>query len=335
MKTIAFAAFLVVLVPASVRASSPVAPDAIVAQDGSGQYISIQEAIDHAPARPNKTDKRWVILIKPGTYREVVYIQREYSNLAIVGEDAERTVLAFDLNSKMVGPDGKPIGTFRTPTLYVDADGTVFQNLTISNTAAAGVGQALAMKVDADRVVFRNCRFIGFQDTVLLNRGRQYFEGCTIQGLVDFIFGGATAMFEHCHIICLHTIYTGFITAASTPEGQPFGFVFRDCDITGPVPDGKSSLGRPWRKYAKVVFINTEMSGVISPAGWDNWDSLEAEKSTFYAEYHSTGPGAVPGSRPSWTKQLTDSEASRYTTEQVLGGDDGWVPQGAIALMAK
>ncbi|HZZ18979.1 MAG TPA: pectinesterase family protein [Opitutaceae bacterium] len=335
MKTTPYVICLLALLPFTARAAASAAADATVAQDGSGQYTSIQDAIEHSPHRSSKNDKRWVILVKNGTYHELVYIQREYLNLAIIGEDADHTILTNDLNSKMVGLDGKPIGTFGTPTLHVDSDGAIFENLTVSNTAAPGVGQALALRVDADRVVFRGCKFIGFQDTVLLNRGRQYFEGCTIQGLVDFIFGGSTAFFEHCSIICLHTIYTGFVTAASTPEDQPFGFVFRDCTISGPVPDGRSALGRPWREYAKVVYINTNMSGVISPAGWDNWDSAANEKSVFYAEYNSTGAGANPGSRPSWIKRLTEQQAAEYTIANVLGGDDRWKPAPSIAPAAK
>jgi pectinesterase len=323
------------ILSAAADGESLVGPDAIVAQDGSGQYTSVQEAIDHTPARSSKNDRRWIILIKPGTYREVVYIEREFSNLAIIGEDAEHTVLTYDLNAKLTGLDGKPIGTFRTPTLYIDADGAVFQNLTVANTAAPGAGQGLALRVDADRVAFRNCRFLGFQDTVLLNRGRQYFDGCTIEGLVDFIFGGATAFFQHCQIRCLHTRFSGFVTAASTPEGQPFGFVFGDCRITGPVPDRKSFLGRPWRNYAKTVFINTEMSAVISRAGWDNWDNLQAEKTTFYAEYHSTGPGSDPAGRVRWIRQLTDAEALNYTVSNVLGGSDGWNPEASLIPKAK
>jgi pectinesterase len=332
MKISLYLIYLTAILPVVTHANPPLTPDVVVAQDGSGQYKSIQDAINHAPARSGKSDRRWIILVKSGTYREIVYIQREYLNLVIVGEDAEHTILTYNLSSKMLGLDGKAIGTFRTPTLQVDADGTIFQNLTVSNTAAPGIGQAVALRVDADRVAFRNCRFMGFQDTVLLNRGRQYFDGCTIEGLVDFIFGGATAFFEHCQIICLHTKYTGFITAASTPEDQPFGFVFRDCRITGPVPDGNSSLGRPWREYAKVVFLNTEMSGVISPAGWNNWDNPEAKTSTYYAEYHSTGLGANSGVRPSWIKRLTDSEAAEYTIPNVLGGLDRWVPQSEVVL---
>ena len=335
MNIIPYSVLLVTILSAAAQGDRPIGPDATVAQDGSGQYTSVQDAINHVQARSSKNDRKWMILIRPGVYRELVYIQREFSNLAIIGEDAERTILTYDLNAKMRGLDGKAIGTFRTPTLYIDADDAVFQNLTVANTAAPGAGQALALRVDADRVAFRNCRFLGFQDTILLNRGRQYFDECTIEGLVDFIFGGATAFFEHCEIRCLHTRFSGFVTAASTPEGQPFGFVFARCRITGPVPDGKSFLGRPWRNYAKTVFLNTEMSGVISPVGWDDWEKPQAEKTAFYSEYHSTGPGSDPAARPAWIRHLIDVEALRYTVTNVIGGSDGWNPEAAFVPTAK
>ena len=215
------------------------AADAVVAADGSGQYKSVQEAISAAPMRTGAADPSWVILVKPGTYQERVYVQRERGNITVTGEDAEKTIITFNLNATLPGPDGKPIGTFRTPTVQIDGDGMVWENLTIANSAGP-VGQALALRVDGDRVVFKHCRFLGWQDTILVNRGRHYFADCYIEGHVDFIFGAATAYFERCHIHCLKD---GYITAASTPEGQAHGFVFADCQITG--ADGRENLSRP------------------------------------------------------------------------------------------
>ena len=170
-------------------------------------------------------------------------------------------------------PDGKPIGTFRTPSTTIDADDFTAENITFENSAGP-VGQALAIRVDGDRAVFRNCRFLGWQDTILLNRGRQYFENCYIAGHVDFIFGAATAWFEKCHIHCLGD---GYITAASTPVDQPFGFVFSNCKITGDKPETRTYLGRPWRIYASTIFLNTEMSDVVRPEGWNDWKKPETQ----------------------------------------------------------
>src|SRR6185503_6011192 len=189
--------------------------------------------------------------------------------------------------------------------------------------SAGPVGQALAIRIEGDQVAFRKCRFLGWQDTILANRGRHYFADCYIAGHVDFIFGGATAFFERCHIHCLRS---GYITAASTPMEQPFGFVFSHCKITGETDEVKTYLGRPWRDFASVIFLNTEMSGVVRPVGWHNWDKPAREKSSRYAEYKSIGPGAQKESRVLWSRQLSGTEARSITVEKVLGGADKWNP---------
>jgi pectinesterase len=293
----------------------------VVAADGSARYTSVQEAIMAVPA--GSADSPVIIRIKPGVYKELIYIQREKRFFKLVGESPEKTILTFDLNANIVGKDGKPIGTFRTPSTLIDADDFTAENLTFENSAGA-VGQALAIRVDGDRVLFRNCRFLGWQDTILLNRGRQYFENCYITGHVDFIFGGATAFFEHCHI---HSRGDGYITATSTPDNQPFGFVFSHCKITGESPAVKTYLGRPWRAYSNVIYLDTEMSAVVRPAGWHNWNFPEREKTARYAEFNSSGPGADPRSRVAWSRQLSKAEAGAITVDKVLGGTDGWNPK--------
>ncbi|HEX3602100.1 MAG TPA: pectinesterase family protein [Lacipirellulaceae bacterium] len=294
----------------------------IVAADGTGQYAKVQDAIMAIPE--GRPESPVVIRIKPGTYKEQIYVQREKRCFQLIGEDAKSTVLTYDLHAKMLDKDGKPIGTFRTPSTLIDADDFTAQNLTFENSAGP-VGQALAIRVDGDRAVFRNCRFLGWQDTVLLNRGRQYFDRCYIEGHVDFIFGGATAYFENCQIQCLRN---GYITAASTPESQPFGFVFSDCKITAASPEAKTYLGRPWRSFAAVTFLKTEMASCVRPEGWHNWDLPEREKTARYAEYKSSGPGAQRSERVKWAKELTDEEAHGISVAKVLGGQDAWNPNG-------
>lgn len=320
-------------VAASLAAAGPL-PDAIVALDGSGQYTSVQAAISAAPMRTGRADARWVILVKPGTYQERIYVQRERGNLLVRGEDAEKTVIAFGLDANVRGPDSKPIGTFRTATVQIDGDGMIWENLTIANTAGRpgprpdghSVAQAVALRVDADRVAFRHCRFLGWQDTILVNRGRQYFTDCHLEGSVDFIFGGATTFFDHCDIRCMGD---GYITAASTPEGTPHGLVFADCAITG-APGVHTYLGRPWRIYARTVFLRTAMSDVVLPAGWHNWDKPKAENTTFYGEFANTGPGADMSARVPWAHRLTAEEAAGLTPQNVLAGDDGWNPVAGL-----
>ena len=293
----------------------------VVAADGSAQYKSVQEAVMAVPA--GTAESPVIIRIRPGTYKELIYVQREKRFFRFVGEDAAKTVLTYDLNANVRGPDGKPIGTFRTPTVQIDAEDFTAENVTFENTAGP-VGQALAVRVDGDRVVFRNCRFLGWQDTVFVNRGRQYFVDCYIAGHVDFIFGGATAFFERCHI---HALRDGYLTAASTPDTQPFGFVFKDCRITGESHAVKTYLGRPWRAHSAVTFLDTEMSEVVRPAGWHNWDFPEREKTVRYAEFGSRGPGGGTRGRVAWARRLTKSEAGYITPERVLAGADGWDPK--------
>jgi pectinesterase len=270
----------------------------VVAADGSGQFKTVQEAINAVP-QTTRFDNPAIIHVKPGVYKELIYVQHEKRFVHLVGEDPQKTILTYNLNANIIGTDGKPIGTFRTPSTFIDADDFTVENITFENTAGP-VGQALAIRVDGDRVVFRNCRFLGWQDTILINRGRQYFENCYITGHVDFIFGAATAFFENCHI---HILRDGYITAASTPPQQPFGFVFSHCKITGESPTVKTYLGRPWRPFASTIFLNTEMSEVIRPEGWNNWSQPDREQTSRYSEFGSTGPGAKPNERVKWAKQ--------------------------------
>jgi pectinesterase len=315
------AAFVPLLFVCFAREAEAAPVELVVAADGSAKYRTVQEAVMAVPA--GTADSPVVIRIKPGTYRELVYVQREKRFFKFVGEDASKTVITYDLNANIKGVDGKPIGTFRTPSVQIDADDFTAENITFENSAGP-VGQALAVRVDGDRVVFRNCRFLGWQDTVLLNRGRHYFEGCYIAGHVDFIFGAATAYFERCHI---HSLRDGYVTAASTPDNQPFGFVFRNCKITAESPNVKTYLGRPWRAYSAVTLLNTEMHEAVRPEGWHNWNFPEREKTVRYAEFGSTGPGAKTAARVPWARRLTKAEAKAITPERVLSGSDGWNPK--------
>lgn len=290
-----------------------------VAADGSGDFSTVQAAVMSVPE--GRPESPVVIHIKPGRYEEHIYLQREKRFFRLIGEDPATTVLAYNLHANMPGPDGKPIGTFRTASTHIEADDFRAENITFENSAGA-VGQALALRIDGDRGVFRNCHFLGWQDTILANRGRQLFEECVIKGHVDFIFGGATAYFDRCHIHCLKN---GYITAASTPDVQKFGFVFRDCKITGE-PEVLTFLGRPWRDYSAVAFINCQMSEVVRPVGWHNWGQPMREYTSRYCEFGSTGAGAAADQRARWAKELTAESAAQLTPEHVLGGPDGWNP---------
>jgi len=307
-------------------AASRLLGDVSVAADGSGDFRTVQAAIDAAP-QLGTASPPWTIHIKAGTYHEVVYVQREKRGIRLVGDSAAATTISYDLNARMPGQDGRPIGTFRTPTLWIDADDFSVADLTVANAAGA-VGQALAIRVDGDRVAFRRCHFLGWQDTILGNRGRHYYQECLITGAVDFIFGAATEFYQSCRIVCRGN---GYITAASTPASQPFGFVFDHCRIESDSPTVRTYLGRPWRANANTIYLHTTMTDVIRPAGWDNWRDPAREKTARYAEFASTGAGAQPAARVPWSRQLTAEEAAAITPRKVLGGSDGWDPTGASA----
>jgi len=288
-----------------------------VAADGSGDFKTVQAAVD---AVHDGNSGRIVIHIKPGTYKEKILVPRGKPFVTFQGDDAKTTILTDDWNAGHIGADGKPVGTAGSYSTKVSGHDFIAEDITFENTAG-DTGQALAMFADADRLVFRNCRFLGWQDTIYANGGRQYYDRCYIEGRVDFLFGNAAAVFDRCTI---HSKNGGYVTAASTPQEKPFGYVFLDCKLTG---DGsRAFLGRPWRPYGAVAFLRCQIGDHIQPAGWNNWGKTENEKTARYGEYRCTGPGADRSQRVGWSRELTDEEARKYTVRNVLGGPDGWDP---------
>lgn len=324
MKPILFAVFLLIFFAPEAFAQT----NLFVASDGSAPFRTVQSAIMAVPSGSLKNPV--IIHIAPGTYHEQIYLQREKRYFQLSGENATNTVLSFNLFAGMTNAQGNPIGTFKTPSTTIDADDFTAENLTFEN-AAGPVGQALAIRVDGDRACFRHCRFLGWQDTILLNRGRQYFADCYVSGHVDFVFGSATAWFEGCEI---HALRSGYLTAASTPEDVPFGFVFSHCKITAE-PGVETFLGRPWRIFASTIFLNCELCGAVRPKGWSDWQKSEAHATVRYAEFNSTGPGASPTNRPVWARQLSAAAAEKITLKNVLGGTDGWRPEASGAPSKK
>jgi len=286
--------------------------DFVVAQDGSGNFISIQKAIDACKAFP---DNRIAIFVKNGTYKEKLVVPSCNTQLSIIGESVDKTIITFDDYFDKINRGRN--STFYTYTLMVEANDFILENITVENTAGP-VGQAVALHVESDQCVIRNCRFLGNQDTVYAagRFSRMYFTNCYIEGTTDFIFGEAAVLFDQCTIQCKGDSY---ITAASTPAGRPFGFVFLNCKLTAADNVKNVYLGRPWRVYAKVAFLNCEMGAFIKPEGWHNWDKPDAEKITFFAEYKNAGSGASINKRVSWSHQLTDVEASTITAQNILG----------------
>jgi pectinesterase len=288
--------------------------DMSVAIDGSGDYKTIQQAVDACKSFP---DRRITIHVKNGTYHEKLVIPSCNNRISIIGENSQKTIISYgDYFNKIARGRNS---TFYTYTLLVDADDFYAENLTIENSAGP-VGQAVALHVNGDRCVFRNCRILGNQDTLYtdgLNK-RNYFEGCYIEGTTDFIFGSATVLFNNCSI-CSKS--NSFITAASTPQDKTFGYVFLNCRLIAIEGVTKAYLGRPWRDYAKVAFVNCELGPHILPDGWSNWQGTSRDKTAFFAEFGNTGPGADYSGRISWSHQLSKKEAAKYTLKNILSAE--------------
>ncbi|MBW3544015.1 MAG: pectin esterase [Bacteroidetes bacterium] len=306
------AASLPATTPAAVQKKEP-PTEIVVAKDGSGDYEYLQDAIDAIRAF---TPKRITVYIKNGVYKEKVLIPAWVTDITLRGESADSTILTFDDHAGR----GK-MGTFDTYTLRIQGNNINIENLTIANTAGP-VGQAVALHVEGTRLVFRNCRLLGNQDTLFASGegSQQYYVDCYIEGTTDFIFGPATAFFENCHI---HSKKDSYITAASTPAWVRWGYVFKNCSFTAAPGIEKVYLGRPWRDYAKTVFINCSLGAHILPEGWHNWSRPEAEKTTFYAEHNSKGPGAKTANRVSWSHQLSKEAAAAYKLENVFRQEAG------------
>jgi PelA/Pel-15E family pectate lyase len=278
----------------------------VVAADGSGDFKTVQEAVDGVP---ENNSQPIVIQIKPGVYKEQVRVSAGKRYLTFRGEDPRKTVLTFHISAQEAGNTRLAFST------YVNADDFRAENLTFENSFGTG-SQAVALFVDADRASFENCRFLGWQDTLFVNGSRHLFKDCYIEGHVDFIFGTASAVFESCTI---HSKGKGYVTAHyRTSNEENTGFVFNRCRLTGEVAG--VYLGRPWRPYARVVFIESWLDSHIQPEGWDNWRDPAREKTAWFAEYNSKGPGANPKARVAWSRQLTAAEASEFTRARFFSG---------------
>lgn len=293
----------------------------VVARDGTGEFRTIQEAIEVCRAF---MDYHKVIYIKKGTYKEKIVIPQWLQNIELVGEDRDQTVITFDDHANIKTPQYQQgIGTFRTYTLKIEANDITLKNLTVENNAAR-LGQAVALHTEGDRLLFVNCRFLGHQDTIYtgMPRTRMLFKDCYICGTTDFIFGPSTAWFEGCAIHCLSNSY---ITAASTPKDADYGYVFNNCKITVADNVEKEYLGRPWRDYGYTLFMNCELPAQICPEGWHRWEP-QREKTARYLEYNNRGAGADRSHRVAWSRELSKKEAQKITMKEVFRGYGDWEP---------
>jgi len=297
-----------------------------VALDGSGDFKTIQEAVNSVRDLSQVQVK---IYIKKGVYKEKLVIPSWKTNISLIGEDKDSTIITGnDYSQKpLLTKDNTGATKFSTYTSYtvlVQGNDIAIENLTIQNTAGR-IGQAVALHVEGDRFMIKDCKLLGNQDTLYAatENSRQYYKNCYIEGTTDFIFGEATCVFQSCII---KSLTNSFITAASTRPNHQFGFVFFDCKLIADTAAKKVYLGRPWRPNAKVVFINTEMGNHILKEGWDNWRNPENEKTVLFAEYNSTGEGANAKNRVKWSKQLSKREVKNYNLQNIFKGTVMWLP---------
>ncbi|WP_378187353.1 pectate lyase [Aquimarina sp. W85] len=291
--------------------SSQTVYDIEVAQDGTGDYTSIQKAIDNVKSFPYNNV---TIFIKNGVYKEKIKIHEWNPHIRLIGENKDRTIVTNDDYFDKIGLGRN--STFYTYTLLVEANNVVLKNLTIQNTSG-DIGQAIALSVVSDKVAVINCNILGNQDTLYISgNGKQYYKNCYIEGTTDFIFGKATAFFEDCEI---YSKKNSYITAAATSKDSKFGYVFKNCKLNANNFVNHVYLGRPWRKHAKTVFINCKMGSHIAPTGWHDWSKPEAQNTTYYAEYKNYGPGYQPERRVKWAYQMQQQQAEIYTLKNVIG----------------
>lgn len=289
-----------------------------VAQDGSGDFTTLTEAMEAIRAYMEYTV---TVHIAPGVYKEKVIVPSWLTNVVFEGTDPETTIITWDDHANI-----NKMGTFRTYTVRIDGSDVTFKNLTIENNAPK-LGQAVALHTEGDRLKFINCRLLGNQDTLFTGgkNTRLYFKDCYIEGTTDFIFGPATAYFKDCTI---HSKSNSYITAASTPESVPVGYVFDHCKLTAAPEATTVYLGRPWRPYAHTVFLECEMGAHIRPEGWHNWNNKDNELTARYGEWGCTGPGAVQDGRVSWRRDPSAADAATLRDlRHVYGLALNWNPE--------
>lgn len=286
---------------------------------GGGDFRSVQACFDALPSKPAE----WrTVLIRPGLYREKVTLDVYKNKVRIIGDgsgDGEVRIVWDDHAGRVV--DGYEMTTYDSATLSIRADEVYAENLTVEN-AAGRVGQAVAVETLGDRIHFVGCRFVGDQDTFYARSyvSRVHVERCRIEGTTDFIFGPSIVLFDDCSIHCKADSY---ITAASTTERNRYGFVFANCRITAAEGVTRVYLGRPWKSTARTVWLACELPAAIRPEGWHNWRDPARERTSFYAEWRCTGPGADRSGRVAWSHELTDEEAAEYEPARIFAKKTG------------
>ncbi len=324
MRKLILLLLLIISLAADARGKYDNADTIVVSRDGTGDFRNIDDAIEACRAF---MEYRKVIFVKNGTYKEKLVVPSWIDNIEICGESRDKTIITWDdhANIKRVDKD-KTMGTFRTYTIKIEGNDITLKNITIENNAAK-LGQAVCLHTEGTHLLFVNCNILGNQDTIFTGVAgtKLYFTGCLIEGTTDFIFGPSIAWFEDC---TLKSRSNSYITAASTPQDQTYGYIFNHCKLVAYEGVDKVYLGRPWRPYAYTTFMNCDMGAHITAEGWKNWvDYHDPAKEGIvrYNEYNNHGQGAVTSGRVPWEHKLTKKEADKITLNNVFSGDIGWI----------
>lgn len=310
------------------------ASDATVAQDGSGKYKTIQEALNNVPS---KLTKRYIIYIKKGTYNEYLSIPKSMNGLTLIGDGMGSTIITGSRSNKL------GFTTYQTATVAISGPNFIARRISFRNTAGPSGYQAVAVRVNSDYTVFDTCSFEGYQDTLYALANRQFYTGCNIYGTVDFIFGNSIAVFQNCNLLGrlpLSAQYNTFTAQGRKASADPSGFSFQKCtlgadkDLQGS-PSVSNYLGRPWQAYSRTVYLQCNIGGLIAPAGWVEWDATNPFTDTlYYGEYQNAGAGAGTGNRVAWKgvhPAMTVQEATLFTVQQFISGST-WLPNAQVTF---
>ncbi|KAL6660185.1 hypothetical protein ACP70R_002307 [Stipagrostis hirtigluma subsp. patula] len=300
-----------------------VSPEAAFGYDGVGSFACVQDAVD---AVPLDNQVRTIIRIAPGVHRQPLYIPKTKNFITLCGSPIKDTVISWDNKATRIQhtqvvprPSSQGTGTFGDATVIVEGDDFIAENIIFRNSAPQVSGQAVSVRVTADRCAFYNCQFLGWQETLHLHAGKQYLKNCYIEGNYDFIYGNSTALLEHCHIHCKSSGYIAAHGRKSSSEST--AFVFFKCVITGNGEAAYMYLGRPWEPFGRVVFAETFMDRCIEPAGWHNWDKTENEKTACFYEYRCSGPGSSTLQRVAWCRELDGDEVIPFLIQTFIDPD--------------
>ncbi|PWA84834.1 pectin methylesterase 1 [Artemisia annua] len=306
------------------------APNVTVAKDGSGDVMTINDAMTMVP---RKSEERFVIYIKEGEYFENVVLDKSFWNVMVYGDGMNKTVVSASLNKI----DGVP--TFNTSTFGVSGKGFIAMDMGFRNTAGGIKEQAVALRSSSDFSVFYRCSFDGFQDTLYPHSKRQFYRDCNITGTVDFIFGNSAVVLQNCNIMPRQPLPNQFITITAQGKkdiNENTGISIQKCYIT-PLDNltAPTYLGRPWKNYSTTVIMQSSIGGFLHPLGWAEWDrGVEPPSSIFYAEYQNTGPGSVVDQRVNWPgykPKLTSAQAAKFNVRSFIDGST-WLPQTDVTF---